>query len=157
MSEAIIDRFAGEYHFLSNFYPSKIVLEGRDYPTVEHAFQASKAFILDEILQIQQAPNPGKAKRLGKMCHLREDWNEVKIPIMKKCLELKFAEGSELAYKLIATHPKTLVEGNDWYDTYWGVCEGIGENHLGKLLMARRDELIIQRLKEERDIAKKLQ
>lgn len=36
-----------------------------------------------------------------------------------------------------------LIEGNYWHDTYWGVCEGVGENHLGKLLMEIRNELYI--------------
>jgi predicted NAD-dependent protein-ADP-ribosyltransferase YbiA (DUF1768 family) len=34
-----------------------------------------------------------------------------------------------------------LIEGNWWGDTYWGVCNGVGENHLGKLLMKIRDYL----------------
>ena len=37
-----ITSFAGEYSFLSNFYPCAITLDGDDYPTVEHAFQAAK-------------------------------------------------------------------------------------------------------------------
>lgn len=35
-----------------------------------------------------------------------------------------------------------IVEENSWRDTYWGVCKGVGENHLGKILMKIRDELI---------------
>lgn len=34
-----------------------------------------------------------------------------------------------------------LVEGNNWNDTYWGVCKGVGENHLGKILIRIRDGL----------------
>lgn len=32
-------------------------------------------------------------------------------------------------------------KGNHWHDTYWGVCDGAGENRLGKLLMQVRREL----------------
>lgn len=32
-------------------------------------------------------------------------------------------------------------EGNTWGDKFWGVCDGEGENHLGKLLMEVRAEL----------------
>ena len=34
------------------------------------------------------------------------------------------------------------MEGNTWHDVYWGVdlCTGEGENHLGKILMAQRQE-----------------
>ena len=33
-----------------------------------------------------------------------------------------------------------LIEGNNWKDTYWGVCHGKGQNNLGKLLMRIREE-----------------
>lgn len=32
-----------------------------------------------------------------------------------------------------------IIEVNNWGDTYWGVCNGIGDNHLGKILMKIRD------------------
>jgi predicted NAD-dependent protein-ADP-ribosyltransferase YbiA (DUF1768 family) len=49
---------------------------------------------------------------------------------MKELLKIKF-ENFELCKKLLATGEEELVEGNYWNDTYWGVCKGIGENHLG--------------------------
>lgn len=39
----VIDRFSGEYRFLSNFYLAEVELDGEVYPTVEHAFQAAKS------------------------------------------------------------------------------------------------------------------
>ena len=39
------------------------------------------------------------------------------------------------------TEDAELVEDNWWGDKFWGVCNGEGENHLGKLLMKIRDEL----------------
>jgi predicted NAD-dependent protein-ADP-ribosyltransferase YbiA (DUF1768 family) len=42
---------------------------------------------------------------------------------------------------LLETKDATLIEGNTWGDQYWGVCAGVGENHLGKLLMQIRSEL----------------
>ena len=35
-----------------------------------------------------------------------------------------------------------LIEGNEWGDTFWGTCDGIGENHLGKILMRIRNEMV---------------
>lgn len=37
-----IDRFAGEYAFLSNFHVGPIHLDGIDYRSGEHAFNAGK-------------------------------------------------------------------------------------------------------------------
>jgi len=59
---------------------------------------------------------------------------------MKSCLQEKFSDPL-LRKKLLATGNATLIEGNTWGDTYWGVCKGKGQNKLGKLLMELRSEL----------------
>ena len=56
---------------------------------------------------------------------------------MEFVLRQKFAHPDLLAM-LLATGDMELVEDNDWDDTYWGVCNGLGQNHLGKLLMKIR-------------------
>ena len=55
--------------------------------------------------------------------------------------EEKF-KNEELAQLLIDTDGHELIEGNWWRDFYWGVCNGKGENHLGKLIMAIRTILL---------------
>jgi len=35
-----------------------------------------------------------------------------------------------------------LEETNTWGDKYWGVCNGEGENQLGKLLMKIRENIM---------------
>ena len=50
----------------------------------------------------------------------------------------KFARSS-LRSKLLDTDQRLLVEGNVWGDTYWGVCNNIGQNNLGKILMHVRE------------------
>lgn len=47
----------------------------------------------------------------------------------------------KLRSQLLSTGTAELVEGNWWNDRYWGVCNGRGENHLGKILMRIREEL----------------
>ena len=69
---------------------------------------------------------------------LREDWETVKIDVMRDVLKSKFSLNSELREKLIATGDVELIEGNHWNDRFWGVCRGKGQNHLGKLLMELR-------------------
>ena len=50
----------------------------------------------------------------------------------------KFLE-EPLRSQLLATEDAYLEETNHWGDTYWGVCKGVGENMLGKILMMARD------------------
>lgn len=134
----MIDCFDKEYAFLSNFYPS-FIDEGKGYPTVEHYFQAMKTFNLAQHEKIRLAATPGQAKRFGRVCDLRADWEQVKDDIMLQALRLKFQD-PELRAQLIATGDEYLVEGNTWNDCYWGVCQGIGKNRLGELLMQVREE-----------------
>lgn len=143
----VIDRFDGPYSFLSNFhYPVFVQLEEDEnrYPSVEHAFQAAKTLVLSERREIWMADTPGKAKRLGRKVSLRDDWEDIKLDVMLDLLRQKFdkEENPELAQQLLDTRPKYLIEGNNWGDTFWGVCNGRGENHLGDLLVKVRKELV---------------
>lgn len=137
-----ISSFNGtEHSFLSNFYTSPIVIFGKTYITVEHAYQAMKSLNPHDSETIRLAYTPGKAKSLGKHLVCREDWDEIKDSVMYFLLQLKF-QNKELATKLKETSPHELIEGNTYGDIYWGQCPiGNGKNMLGKLLMVVRDEL----------------
>jgi hypothetical protein len=50
-----------------------------------------------------------------------------------------------LTRALLATVDADLVEGNTWNDEFWGVCNGSGENNLGRLLVKVREELFRQK------------
>lgn len=128
-----IVKFSGEYDWLSNFSPVY------DFLTVEHVYQSAKTTDSHVRNEILNAATPTIAKRLGKRCKLREDWDRIKIPVMRDALVWKFSLGSELAWLLFNTGDAILEEGNWWGDTFWGVCDGEGENNLGRLLMQRRD------------------
>lgn len=43
-----------------------------------------------------------------------------------------------------------IVEGNQWHDTFWGVCNGVGQNNLGQILMNVRGILRDERAMMER-------
>ena len=137
----MIDTFRGEFGFLSNFYIKKFRYKNKTYRSAEHAYQAAKATDPIERLLIKRAATPNRAKSLGRSCRMREDWDLVKISIMEEILRAKFSDPL-LAHALAATHPEKLVEGNYWGDHFWGVCEGKGHNHLGKILMRIRRDLI---------------
>ena len=137
-----IGEFAGKYRFLSNFAPVYfgVVLDGETYPTVEHAYQAAKTFDAKERTFIRMLSKPGQAKRAGRSVRLRGDWDAVKLDIMLHLLRQKFGN-ARLRDALLATGDSELVEGNYWGDTFWGKCAGVGDNHLGRLLMQVREEI----------------
>lgn len=132
-----IDSFTGEYRFLSNFYPCQVFLEGVEYESVEHAYQAAKTVIPEEREMFRAGISAGKAKRLGKTVTLRPDWEACKLQVMENLLIQKFSR-DPLKGLLLNTSTDTLIEGNSWGDVFWGVCAGKGENYLGKLLMKIR-------------------
>lgn len=137
-----IDSFKGNYEFLSNFAPCYIRYEGVLYTSVECAFQAAKVSDINIKKQIAQL-TPKDAKKYGKKVKLRSDWNNVRIDIMRDLLKIKFND-DHFGYrqKLVNTGDSYIEEGNKHHDTFWGVCNGIGENHLGKLIMEIREELV---------------
>jgi len=133
----IIDNFRGQYRFLSNFYPVSICYNGITYPSVEHYFQAQKTD--DKAIRriIAGLKTPGEAKRKGRTLLLVPKWDSIKVIVMYIGLIKKF-EYPHLQEKLLTTGDAILIEGNHWGDTYWGVCSGVGDNYLGKMLMTIR-------------------
>lgn len=142
-----INGFLGEYAFLSNFYPAPIHWEGICYPTVEHAFQAAKTNNIAIRQRIARAKSAAEAKRLGGRRGIIKDfnqsaWNQRRLVVMVELLYLKFAT-PHLRDRLLATGDAQLVEANSWGDRYWGESPlGNGCNHLGKLLMHIRANLL---------------
>lgn len=136
-----INSFTGEYRFLSNFWPATVELDGLEYRSTEHAYQAAKTTDAAQRRRIRESVKPGDAKRLGQKVTKRPDWEEVKLDVMLDVVRQKFTKHKELKEKLLATGNVILVEGNTWNDTFWGVCRGNGQNHLGKILMKVREEL----------------
>ena len=136
-----IDRFTGDYVFLSNYHSSPIEVDGILYATVEHAFHAAHTVNLEEKQAIAAAATPGDAKRMGRQVQVRPDWEQVKVGSMEDLVRLKFTPHADLRAKLLATGDAELIEGNWWKDTFWGVCRGEGRNELGKILMKVRSEM----------------
>ena len=141
-----IEKFDGQYQFLSNLWPCEIVgPSGFTYPSVEHAFQASKSLDCGMhshfICGVQRTA--GEAKKLGRSLLLRGDWEKIKLAVMARLIRQKF-EPTSMRQKLLMTYPAILIEGNHWGDTFWGVCNGVGENWLGRILMCIRSEMLLK-------------
>lgn len=139
--EANVKGFFGEYRWLSNFEPCLVEFDGNTYPSSEAAYQAAKCDILSQrswFINISAS----ESKKLGRKVSVRANWNGIKLQIMEEILFSKFNKNSYLREKLISTGVKYLEETNWWNDKFWGVCKGIGENNLGKILMKIRSALL---------------
>jgi ribA/ribD-fused uncharacterized protein len=156
MMAKLIEKFTGQYRFLSNFWICDIFFvpahldcnEMFHAISVEHAFQAMKAASVEDVRSVLACETPGDAKHKGKEIKLRSGWDKIKNAEMEALLYKKF-QIPELKMSLMLTTGAELIEGNSWGDTYWGVCAGIGQNNLGKLLMKIRDK-VIKEYKESR-------
>ena len=138
----MIVEFQGEYRWLSNFATCNIMLDGRSYRSVEHAYMSAKSNDPEWKDYCQKTVNPGDVKRASKYATLIKNWEDVKVSIMEGLLRQKY---NQSPYKewLIATGEEPIQEGNRWHDTFWGIYlpTGKGQNVLGKLIMKIRDEI----------------
>ncbi len=141
----MIERFEGEYKWLSNFYPCDIEIGRKIYPTVEHAYMSAKCNDKDWKRTCQDnSISPGKLKKLSSKIKVVDNWNEIKLNIMKEFLIQKFNK-EPFKTLLIQTGDAHIQEGNTWKDKFWGfdIESNEGENHLGKLIMEIRERLLM--------------
>lgn len=136
-----ITEFRQRWAFLSNFYPVNVYLDNQVYRSVEHAYQAAKTSDPQQRAYIRFLPSAGEAKRAGKRITPDVGWEARKLDVMRGLLRQKFA-GGPLREQLLRTGAAKLEEHNGWGDRYWGICRGEGDNHLGRLLMEIRAELL---------------
>jgi ribA/ribD-fused uncharacterized protein len=132
-----------EHGYLSNFALYPILLDGLRWPSSEHYFQAQKFVDEKQREAIRKANTPMLAAKLGRdrKAKLRRDWESVKVSVMKKAVQAKFAQHDDLRSMLLATGDAKLVEHTE-NDDYWGDAgDGSGQNMLGKILMQVRAEL----------------
>lgn len=154
----MIDSFRGRWLFLSNFYPVEIEHQGIKYPTVEHYYVAMKIkndqqingqFIsyMDcrEMISKIPADKANMAKNFGKTLKIRKDWDDIRLDTMFWGVQEKFKK-DDLIEMLLMTGDEELIEGNNWHDNFFGICNcgpcgGKGLNNLGKILMKIRKNI----------------
>lgn len=137
------------------------------YPTTEHAYQAMK--IGDPVERKKMIDDndymelpPGQVKKMSRSFKMRKDWDSIKLDVMYDLQKWKFQRGNNkvLRSQLLKTanfnkvkltqesfddieNFMYLTEGNTWGDRFWG-CSPHGENHLGKIIMQVRNELLME-------------
>ena len=146
-----------DFGFLSHFHPSPMIIDGVDWPTVEHFYQAQKSLDRRYYLAIRSCATPGHAKRraatpsvggrdrgswfVEKNQTPRPDWEEVKADVMRRADREKYLQNPELASRLLATRDAEIIEDAP-NDAYWGTgSDGRGQNLAGRILMDVRRAL----------------
>ena len=144
---AILDFYSvnDAYGEFSNFAIYPLVIEGVDWPTSEHYYQAHK--YTDPVLmeKVRAAKTPMEAALLGRDPNIpkRPDWDEYKDIAMEVAVRAKFAQYESLQVLLKSTKNSAIYEHTK-NDCYWGDCgDRTGKNKLGLLLMKLRSELLV--------------
>lgn len=137
--QGVIAGFRGDYRWLSNFERCEILYKGILYKSSEAAYQAQKTPNI-KVRHIFSKLDAREAKALGNAINIRSDWEDVRYNIMKDICQIKFNQ-PQFKAKLVDTGNMEIIESNYWNDTYWGVCDGIGFNNLGNIIMGIRREI----------------
>jgi ribA/ribD-fused uncharacterized protein len=132
-----------EFYVFSNFSSFKLKWKGEDWMTSEHAYHSEKfndPKLLEQLRNTRSAHDSMKLAYANKDKY-REDWDEIKLDVMKDILKAKAEQHPYVKRKLLESGDKELIE-NSWRDSYWGWgMDKDGENHLGKLWMEVREEV----------------
>lgn len=125
--------------WLRNDYITDITIGGITYPTAEHAYQASKTNNR-EVKQKIAAADITEARRLGKSIDLDGFWDDYKYSKMLFIIRQKFMQNDTLADRLMKLGNDDIEA--DMRDEFWGTGRSnFGENNLGNILAAVRDEI----------------
>ena len=80
-------------------YPCNIVYEGLEFKLSEHLYYNK----LDSLNVILNAKDRYAAKRVAKKKTVADNWEQVKVKIMKKVIHLKFDKNHNIRDRLLAT------------------------------------------------------
>lgn len=86
----MIKEFQGEFRWLSNFAPVSVVYDGVKYRSVEHAYMAAKSNDKAWREFCKNTYKAGEVKKASRTISLRDDWEQVKIDVMRELLEQKY-------------------------------------------------------------------
>jgi len=149
MEKIIFCKLKKPFGEFSNFYPVTLIIDSKQYKSVEHYYQSKKfeGTIWEEHIRNQDRAFEAACEGRRKELPLRGDWEEVKLLVMKRALVAKFKNIERFKNLLLSTGTAELIEYSK-KDYFWGRNEdGAGYNMLGKLLMEMREEI---KIKEER-------
>jgi ribA/ribD-fused uncharacterized protein len=142
----------------SQWYRCVFTAGGNTFNCAEQYMMHGKALLFDDhpmAAEILAASHPRQHKALGRKVKGFDDaaWRREREGIVRAGNHAKFTQNPELRDLLLATKGTTLVEASP-YDKIWGIGlaasdpraqdakQWKGQNLLGKILTALRDELL---------------
>jgi ribA/ribD-fused uncharacterized protein len=142
----------------SQWYRCSFSVDGQVFNCAEQFMMYGKALLFGDgevAREILAADHPRQHKALGRKVKGFDDaiWRRERERIVLAGNRAKFTQSDELRELLLATRGTTLVEASP-YDRIWGIglaasdpraqdaAQWKGQNLLGKILTALRDELL---------------
>lgn len=146
-----------ENGYLSNWYPSKFVVDGVSFSSMEQFMMYKKAACFGDsnvAAQILRTEDSAQIKALGRLVAGYDDnyWSGIRQIVVYQGLLEKFKQNTELKEKLLSTGSSVLAECAV-KDRVWGIglsmkdpdrlekAKWKGQNLLGYTLMMVRDSL----------------
>ncbi len=131
--------FREEYYWLSNMakFDEPLTFAGIEYWSAENFYQAMKTIDLVERAYIASL-EPKVSKVYWRDKEPREDWHDIRELVMEFIIIVKY-DIPKFRELLDDTGDAYIEETNTWKDTFWGVCDGVGQNKLGMMIMKRRN------------------
>lgn len=133
--------------YFSPYTAHAIVVNGVQYPTVEHAYQCSRYDDPKIIDEIRAAASPVKAWKISSKYKpgQRPDFRDRKFEVMKQLMRAKADQHEEVRKALLDSGDLAIVKHITTYPPGDGVWDdgpdGAGENRMGKMWMEIRAEL----------------
>ncbi len=143
MSEPI-NFIENRFHYLSPFSAHRIEIWGEVFPTVEHAYQASRIVPSPARELIKHAASPMDAwreRQKVKNDPAHQVANFDKDAVMEELFRAKLEQHPDIVEILKESGDRELLKVFVT-DAYWGTgADGMGENRMGKIWMKLRAEL----------------
>lgn len=152
--EAVIDRFSGDYGFLSMKYKSLISIDGITYLNLASAWLAQGVSLENRPAFADLSAH--QARRLFKQLDKCQDWDSIRVVMLQKVALAKFQQNEALKDQLLATQSRPLLyDTTGSHDNFLGQCscnecrKEKGQNIYGKTLMEVRKQLMTEPRKQK--------
>jgi ribA/ribD-fused uncharacterized protein len=129
----------------TNWSAHQIVIWGKRFATVEHAYQYRKFIETDPhwALVIKNAKSPWQARRLSRQHSIiAEQWDTQRVAVMRELLTAKVFQHEDVREALRKTGNMAIIEKGREGDSFWGVGpDEDGQNTLGKIWIVLRQQI----------------